>query len=138
MGSARGHAARRRDGEVGHGWRRREAPAAVSRPTTRATSHERAAAAEAPTDAVRAEQGRKLAPKFEALEQAVAAERISIDAQGFNSRPEHVVVFELERGNVSKLFEAARQGPVEWLLDAERPTDEDEDASEDGGDGAPQ
>lgn len=82
----------------------------------------------------RAAQRKKLAPKFDALERAVAAQRISTDPRGFDARPEHVVVFELARGNVEKLFEVARQGPVEWLFDAERAAEDDEDAGEDDGD----
>lgn len=83
------------------------------------------------TAEARAAQSKKLAPKFDALERAVEAERISIDPRGFDSRPEHVVVFELERGNVARLFDVARQGPIEWLFDAARPAEDDEGEDDD-------
>lgn len=72
----------------------------------------------------RVQQIARLEPRFNALEQAIEARRIAIQAQGADARPEHVVVFELARGNVARFLEATQGGPVEWLFDADG---EDED-----------
>ncbi len=69
-------------------------------------------------------RSKALAPKFEALVGAMDARRIVLRQQAPQARPEHVVVFELDRCNLTKLFDVARAGRLEWLLDEERFGDE--------------